>query len=128
MENSTASETVPRPPTPHERAILDLLLGSDFPGAAKFRVQAEHVQVVAACGCGCYSYDVGLTDPDVQRADLPDGPIPQELTVTDPDGTYYGSIIMPTHNGVLSYLDFHTWDDRPLTGLPPMEHLSVISR
>lgn len=53
---------------------------------------------------------------------------PQELTVTDTDGTYYGSIIMLAHNGVLSYLDFHTWDDRPLTGLPPVDHLSVVSR
>lgn len=128
VEHSTASETVPRPLTPHERAILDLLLGGDFPGAAELRVQAERVQVVARCGCGCDSYDVGLTDPDVPRADFPNGPIPQELAVTDPDGTYYGSIIMLAHNGVLSYLDFHTWDDRPLTGLPPVEHLSVISR
>lgn len=128
MENSTASATAPRPLTPHERAILDLLLGGDFPGAAEFRVQAEHVQVVAACDCGCGSYDVGLTDPDVPRADLTNGPIPQELTVTDTDGTYNGSIIMLAHNGVLSYLDFHTWDDRPLTGLPPVDHLSVVSR
>lgn len=128
MENSTASEVLPRPLTPHERAILDLLLGGDFPGAAEFRTQAEHVQVVATCGCGCDSYDVGLTDPDAPRADLPNGPILQELAVTDPDGTYYGSIIMLACDGVLSYLDFHTWDDRALSGLPPMEHLSVISQ
>lgn len=126
VENSTASETVLRPLTPHECEILDLLLGGDFPGAAELSIQAGHVQVVAACGCD--SYDVGLTDPGVPRADLPNGPIPQELTVTEPDGTHYGSIIMLAHNGLLSYLDFHTWDDRPLTGLPPVEHLSVISR
>ena len=128
VEHSTVPEILPRPLTPHERTILDLLLDGDFPGAAAFRAQAEHVQVVATCGCGCDSYSVGLTDPTVPRADLPNGPIPQELTVTDPDGTNYGSIVMLARNGVLSYLDFHTWDDRPLTGLPPMEHLSVIAR
>lgn len=122
------AERAPRPLTPHERAILDLLLDGDFPGAAEFRVQAEHVQVVATCGCGCDSYDVRLTGPGVPRADLPNGPIPQELTVTDPDGTYYGAIVMLAHSGVLSYLNFHTWDDRPLTDLPPVERLSVISR
>lgn len=128
MERSSAPGRLPRPLTPHERAILDLLLGGDFPGAAEFRTQAEHVQVVATCGCGCDSYDVGLTDLDVPRADLPNGLIPQELAVTEPNGTYYGSIIMLTHDGVLSYLDFHTWDDRSLSGLPPMEHLSVVSQ
>jgi hypothetical protein len=128
VERSIAPETVARPLTPHERAILDLLLDGQFPGAAELRVQAEHLQVVATCGCGCDSYDIGLTDPDVPRADLPNGPIPQELTVTDPDGTCYGSIIMLAHNGVLTYLDFHTWDDRPLTGLPPIEHLRVLAR
>lgn len=122
------AERAPRPLTPHERAILDLLLDGDFPGAAEFRVQAEHVQVVATCGCGCDSYDVRLTGPGVPRADLPNGPIPQELTVTDPDGTYYGAIVMLAHSGVLSYLNFHTWDDRPLTDLPPVERLSAISR
>jgi hypothetical protein len=119
---------MPRPLTPHERAILDLLLCGDFHGAAELRIQAEHVQVVAACGCGCDSYDIGLTNPGVPRADLPNGPITQELTLTEPDGTYYGSIIMLAHNGVRSYLDFRTWDDRPLTGLPPVDHLSVVSR
>lgn len=120
MEHSTDLEALPRPLTRHERAILDLLLNGDFPGAAEFRVQAERVQVVATCGCGCGSYDVGLTDPDLPRAELPDRPILQKLAVTDPDGTYYGSIIMLAHDGVLAYLDFHTWDDRAVSGLPPM--------
>ncbi|WP_206074590.1 hypothetical protein [Antribacter gilvus] len=48
--------------------------------------------------------------------------------MTDSDGTFYGSIIMLAFDGVLAYLDYHTWDDRPLTGLPPVEHLSIVSR
>ena len=128
MEHSTASDKDPRPLTPHERAILDLLLADDYPGAAEFRIQAEHLQVVATCGCGCGSYDVVLNDPTAPRADLPNGPISKELTVTDPDGTHYGSIMMLAQEGALSYPYFHTWDDRPPTGLPPVECLSVVSR
>ncbi|MCF4121737.1 hypothetical protein L1785_12160 [Antribacter sp. KLBMP9083] len=129
METSpTSSAPFARPLSGHERAILDLLLSGDFPGSAKLRTQAESVQVSAACGCGCGSYDVDVTDPHAPRAPLPDGPIPQELSVTDPDGTLYGSIIMLAQDGLLAYLDFHTWDDRSISGLPPLEHLSVVRR
>lgn len=128
MENATQQGSLPRPLTGHERAILDLLLGGTFPGSAELRTQAEHVQVSAVCGCGCESYDVIVTDPGAPRAPLSNGPIPQELSVTRPDGTFYGSIIMLAFDGVLGYLDFHTWDDRPLTGLPPVEHLAVVRR
>lgn len=114
--------------TPHERAVLDLLLDGDFPGAAAFRAQAEHAQVGAMCQCGCGSYDVEVTEPTAPRADVPNGLIPQELEVTDLGGTFYGAIIMFVRDGRLSYLDYHTWDDRPLTGLPPVKHLSVVVR
>ncbi|MFI8523190.1 hypothetical protein ACIGB8_02010 [Promicromonospora sukumoe] len=126
MDNSTVPDA--RDLTQHERAILDLLLSGDFPGAADLRAQAEHVQVVATCGCGCGSYDVAVTEAGVARADLPNGPILQELSAIDADGTFYGSVIMLAHGGLLSYLDYHTWDDRTLTGLPPIEHLSVLRR
>ncbi|MFD7308444.1 hypothetical protein [Promicromonospora sp. NPDC059942] len=114
--------------TPHERSVLDMLLDGDFPGAVALRAQAGHARVVAMCQCGCGSFDVDVVEPDISRADLPNGLVPQELAVTDVDGMPYGAIIMFVRDGRLSYLDYHTWGDRPLTGLPPIEHLSMVSR
>lgn len=50
----------PRPLTSRERAVLDHLLSADFPAAAVLRKQAEAVEVVNMCGCGCPSIDFVL--------------------------------------------------------------------
>lgn len=47
----------PRQLTARERAVLDLLLASDFPAAEALREQAKTVEVVEICGCGCPSID-----------------------------------------------------------------------
>jgi hypothetical protein len=53
-----------RPLTGRERAVLDALLSSDFSDVEMLRAQAEHVQVVGVCGCGCPSIDF-RTEPGV---------------------------------------------------------------
>ena len=47
----------PGPLTRRERAVLDALLGADFPGGEKLRREATEVVVVGMCGCGCPSID-----------------------------------------------------------------------
>lgn len=46
-----------RPLTQRERAVLDALLAPDFPGVEALRTEAEDVEVVGGCGCGCPSID-----------------------------------------------------------------------
>ena len=46
-----------RPLTHRERAVLDALLSADFPGVEALRAEAEDVEVVGGCGCGCPSID-----------------------------------------------------------------------
>lgn len=46
-----------RPLTQRERDVLDTLLAADFPDADAFRAQADDVEVVGVCGCGCPSID-----------------------------------------------------------------------
>lgn len=43
--------------TQRERDVLDALLSADFPDAHALRAQAEDVEVVGTCGCGCPSID-----------------------------------------------------------------------
>jgi hypothetical protein len=53
-----------RPLTQREREVLDALLSADFPDAETLRAQAEGVEVVGVCGCGCPSVDF-RQDPGV---------------------------------------------------------------
>lgn len=50
----------PRPLTQRERAVLNKLLSVDFDGVQRLREQADHVEVVEVCGCGCPSIDFVL--------------------------------------------------------------------
>lgn len=117
----------PRPLTGHERAVLDLFLAVDFDGAHELRAQACDAQVSGVCGCGCGSYDLSVSDDAPRAAALSGGPLRHELAVTDPGGELYGAIILLVFDGRLGYLDFHTWDDGPLSGLPPVDHLSLVA-
>ena len=48
-----------------ERAVLDVMLAEDFPGAAELRQQADAVVVSGVCGCGCPSVNLEV------RGDVP---------------------------------------------------------
>jgi hypothetical protein len=63
-------DTAPRALTGQERAVLDALLGADFPGVEALREQAQGVQVVGRCDCGCPTvYFVRGDDPQVLVAE-----------------------------------------------------------
>ncbi len=42
-----------RPLTDPERQILEILLGTGFPEAARIRMELPQLRVVGTCGCGC---------------------------------------------------------------------------
>jgi hypothetical protein len=46
-----------RPLTQRERDVLNALLSVDFPDVDALRTQAEDVEVVGVCDCGCPSID-----------------------------------------------------------------------
>jgi hypothetical protein len=44
--------------TEEERAVLDFLLGGEFPGVEPLREQARHAKVTGLCGCGCRTFSL----------------------------------------------------------------------
>jgi hypothetical protein len=67
--------------TEEERAVVDFLLGAEFPGVESLREQARHAKVTGLCGCGCpwldgvelvwYGEAPPLTFPDLSLFDSP---------------------------------------------------------
>ena len=51
----------PRELNKDERAMLDFLLSADFQGRTELRKQAESVQAVAVCECGCGTIDLKVS-------------------------------------------------------------------
>jgi hypothetical protein len=48
----------PRPLSPEERLMLDLVLSSDFAGVDDLREQVKSALVVGGCDCGCPTVDL----------------------------------------------------------------------
>jgi hypothetical protein len=44
--------------TEEERAVVDFLLGGEFPGVESLREQARHAKVTGLCGCGCPTFSL----------------------------------------------------------------------
>jgi hypothetical protein len=61
----------PRPPTPHERELLDLLVEGPA-DSLELRAQASTAMVGGVCSCGCPSIQL-TADDNAPRAFL-DGP------------------------------------------------------
>src|ERR1700722_378242 len=57
----------PRPLSPAERQVLDLMLSKDFPGAGSLRSQVPYVQVIGRCDCGWATVNLEAA-PEAPRA------------------------------------------------------------
>lgn len=88
-----------------ERAVLEVMLAEDFPGAVELRQQVDCVVVSGGCGCGCPS--VNLEVP---------GEVPlAEVTSRTPifasvEGSRAGLIVF-VDDGLLSCLEYYDSDD-----------------
>jgi hypothetical protein len=97
----------PRSRTSDEKALLDFLLSSDFPGCQELKAQADSVQAVGACDCGCGTIDLAANDP-AARATCRE-PIPVEAYGAGVD------VLLFVQDGLLSCLEIvDHGDNRPL--------------
>lgn len=98
------------PLTPRERAVLDLLLGTDFPGAAALRAQARTAEVTGRCPCGCPTIDLAV-DETVAEVE---SRVAVDVDVAD------GGLILFVDEGRLSGLEYWSVaDETPVEFLPP---------
>jgi hypothetical protein len=105
-----------------ERAVLDLLLALDFPGAGALRRQVDKAEVVGRCDCGCPSIHISVPEA-VPSAALPDGVVPAELRVTPVGDEPEGDVILFVRNGRLDYLEYVFYTDDPPRAWPNISRL-----
>jgi hypothetical protein len=116
----------PRELDTDERAVLDRLLATDFPGVGELRRQATDVRVVGRCDCGCPSI---YLDPIHHRpAPISDGLVPSELRVTAIAGEPEGDVILFVKDGRLSYLEYVHYTDTPPASWPKHDRLRSFPR
>ena len=111
----------PRPLTADETGVLAALLAQDFPGAAELRPQAAHVLAVPACGCGCGTISLVVTDPRAPRACTLDSQ-PAHVGFSAPGEG--GVITLITVDGLLDELRMTYWGEEP-TPMPSPQHLTT---
>jgi len=117
----------PRPLQRDERAtLLALLNHADFEGRDALVEQVDAARVNGGCGCGCATVNL-IVDPAAPSAGRTYRPIPNEAHVVDADGEYIGGVIVFTEDGYLSTLEIFSISD-PITPLPPLDRLQLVSR
>ena len=102
-----------------ERALLEFLLTAEFPGRSELLDQAQHVQAVGDCDCGCGTIDLGV-EGRVVPAQAHEGLVPVEA---------YGErngvpleVLLFVRGGLLSSLEIVDYStDRPLAYPTPGE-------
>jgi hypothetical protein len=110
----------PRPLSPAEHQVLDLMLSQDFPGAASLRSQVPYAQVVGGCDCGWATVDLEVA-PEAPRAtpDLRGRVLPVTGYVGPDIDSPKAGIIVFVDEGFLSRLEIysmaepvpHEWPD-----------------
>ena len=108
-----------RPLTARERAVLDLLLSTDFPGAAELRIQAHTARVTGRCACGCPTIDLAV-DETAPVAGIEDS-VAVEVDVAD------GGLIVFVDEGRLSGLEYWSVSDETPAEFPPPEDIRVVT-
>jgi hypothetical protein len=112
----------PRPLTQDERALLDFLLGLEFPGVEELRKQARHAQETGGepCPCGCPSFGPIVDRSLADRAELAfDVPFVVSSAWEQPEGTPGGDCILFQEDGWLKAVEITWLGDEPPSTLPP---------
>jgi hypothetical protein len=116
------TDAQPRPLTPKERALLDLLLSQkSFPGAQELAAQIEHARVVGGLAT---LLDLEVL-PTAVIANCDDGPIPVRAFVESPDGEVQGEVLVWVKGGYLSGIEFAWYTDEAPSELPSPDCLRV---
>ena len=93
-----------------ESALLDALLGHDFPGVEALREQARDVLASKGCGCGCGTINLTPQDHDVPRSTA-SSPAEVEGRVLDAKGEDVGGLLLFVRDGLLSSLEVYSYYD-----------------
>jgi len=108
-----------RPLTERERAVLEALLGVEFPGVEPLRRQAEAVVVVGTCGCGCPSIDF-RHDRGRGMVIRVDAALPDSY-----DGLFLHTVDDPRQGEVLGGIEWVSVSDTDPAEFPPPELLDI---
>ncbi|MEU7774952.1 hypothetical protein AB0C44_26860 [Micromonospora taraxaci] len=109
-----------RPLTDAERAVIERLLGSTFPGSRELLAQLRHTAVDGGCGCGCATINLSV---DRSRA-IPAPVISRTPVSADiSDGDTYAGVVLFVDGGFLSCLEVHSIDE-PVRVLPPPDAIT----
>lgn len=124
-EGSSVSVAItPRPMSSGERAVVELILANEFPGAAELRAQVDFVQVVARWGVDSPSVDLRVLE-GVPRSPVASGVIPVDATVVDESGALFGEILVWTTDGFLSAIEYAWYGDEPPSVLPGVAMITI---
>jgi hypothetical protein len=108
-----------------ERAMLALVLATEFTGVEELRGQAELALVVGHCECGCPSIDLSVPE-DAPPARLTSRLVPSEGEVAHVGEEPPGQIILFADGGKLSYLEYVFFGEPP-TGWPDPHRVRVVA-
>lgn len=109
--------TVPRPLTARERStLLRLADPALFDGAAEYRAQVEHAQVVGMCECGCATIDIAVDRSAAPRSPVPGRPL---LPVEGEQDSL--TLVCFAPDGWLETLEVISVSDEPPAELPDPE-------
>jgi hypothetical protein len=107
-----------------ERAVVELILANEFPGAAELRAQIGFVQVVARWGVDTASVDLLVLEGS-PRSSKVEGVIPVDATVADQSGSPFGEILLWVTDGHLSAIEYAWYGDEPPGALPDIAMITI---
>jgi hypothetical protein len=114
----------PRPMNLSERAIVELILANEFPGAPELRAQVDLVQVVAQWGSGSASVDLMVREGTPRSLEA-NGVVPVNATVVDESGSLFGEILLWVTDGYLSAIEYAWYGDESPSTLPEAKMISI---
>jgi len=104
-----------RPLSEAERAVIERLLASPFPGSDELLAQLRHTTVDGGCHCGCATVNLS-----VDRAGAAPAPVISAAPVSADisDGDTYTGVVLLVNSGFLSCLEVYSIGE-PVRRLPP---------
>jgi hypothetical protein len=111
---------VKRPLRDEEKALLDFLLSVEFPGSKELRAQAQHVEVVGECECGCGTIDLHVRPHSVRAKTEKHIPIEAYGEALD--------VLLFAENGFLGMLEIVYYADPPEKPYPRPDQLKLWAR
>ncbi|MEU5781398.1 hypothetical protein [Micromonospora lupini] len=104
-----------RPLTEPERAVIERLLGSPFPGSDELLTQLRHTAVDGGCDCGCVTINLCVDRSRATPAPvISAAPVSADIS----DGDIYAGVVLLVDGGFLSCLEVYSIGE-PVRNLPP---------